>query len=204
MKKQFVVVVVLAVLLGAVVYKDGFRGRSNGATASRHAVAGMHVLPMQKRTNSPGAASSGGRPKTGKALPAFTLTTLSGKTVSLPNSSGKPYIIDFFNSWCQPCNEEAPELQKIYKKYGQKLQVYAVNITMDDKIADVKSFVEKYQLTFPVLLDKNENNSVTDNFGIMSIPTSYFVSADGVVQQIHPGYKNAETLLNQVAQLLGE
>ena len=113
----------------------------------------------------------------------FSLPTLTGEDRSLSLEKGKVVIINFWASWCNPCKLEAPHLQTFYEEHQEDLEILGVNLTNKDHEADVKTFVEKYDLTFPILLDKS--GEVSTMYGAFTIPTTIILNRDGeIVQEI--------------------
>lgn len=102
----------------------------------------------------------------GEPAPNFTLTTLDGKTVQLSDYRGKAVLLNFWGTWCEPCRTEMPALQNAYDQYkDQGFEVLAVNIAETD--VAVSSFVEQYQLNFPVLLDRNREVTELDRKSVV-------------------------------------
>lgn len=120
-------------------------------------------------------------PKVGKAAPDFELTTLTGETVKLSDLRGKKVIVNFWATWCGPCREEVPALEKFYQEYKDKnLEVLAVNLTKDElKEENVKEFAETFDMSFPVPLDKA--GTVGEQYQIYYVPTSYFINEEGII-----------------------
>jgi thiol-disulfide isomerase/thioredoxin len=118
----------------------------------------------------------------GKLVPSFELQGLDGKIYQQNGEREKPLILNFWASWCGPCHEEAPDFSKIYEHYGEKLDLYAVNVTKGDSLRDVKAFVKQYQLTFPVLLD--HKGAVAEQYRILFVPTSFLIDKHGVLKEI--------------------
>jgi len=88
----------------------------------------------------------------GRTAPDFELTTLDGKTVRLSDFRGKGVLINFWASWCKPCRDEMPAIQRVYERHRDKgLEVLAVNIAETEVTVD--GFVRHLDLTFPILLD---------------------------------------------------
>ena len=114
-----------------------------------------------------------------KAAQDFTLTTLQGEQVTLSDYKGKTVLLNFWASWCEPCKEEMPDMQRFSEKHPD-IAVLAVNLTtMDLGIDDVKQFVHYFGLTFPILLD--EADVVGQQYNILTIPTSYIIDPEGKV-----------------------
>lgn len=106
----------------------------------------------------------------------FTLPTLSGSDMSLSDTRGKVTILNFWASWCGPCQQEMPHFQQIVDTYND-VSVVAVNVTTKDTKADAKAFVADYGLTFPILLD--ETGDVSTMYGAFSIPLTVILTKDG-------------------------
>lgn len=109
----------------------------------------------------------------------FELPTLDGSPLDLHSQRGKVVILNFWASWCQPCMEEAPHLQGFYEKNTQDVEILAVNVTTKDTVKDARSFVENFQLTFPILLD--EDGSVSTMYGAFTFPTTVILNREGVI-----------------------
>ncbi len=125
--------------------------------------------------------------KPGSKAPNFSLKTLDGKEIQLTDYRGKKVILNFWATWCPPCREEMPEMQKFYRDYKDKdVEILAVNLTYaETKKEKIGEFVEKYDLSFPVPLD--EKNTTGKQFRAVSIPTSYFIDENGIIRNSHIG-----------------
>ncbi|PPA69457.1 peroxiredoxin family protein [Jeotgalibacillus proteolyticus] len=134
--------------------------------------------------------------KEGQRAPDFETTTADGETVSLSDYEGKKVILNFWATWCPPCIEEMPHMQKYYEENAedQNTEILAVNLTTRDNGADrVRSFVEDYELTFPVLLD--ESGSLGDQFYAFTIPTTYILNEEGIITKKLMGPMNQEMMI---------
>lgn len=119
----------------------------------------------------------------GKQAPDFSLKTLSGKKSSLQDAKGKKVLLNFWATWCKPCRQEMPAMEKLQKEYADKLAVVAVNFTSAEKSEkQVRAFADTYDLTFPILIDKKGINA---DYNVMSYPTTYILDEKGVIQDIH-------------------
>lgn len=134
-----------------------------------------------------------------ESAPAFTLLLLDGKTFDLGAYKGKPVLINFFASWCLPCREEMPVLEKTVQEYQPKGVVF-LGIAIDDTEAKMKDFVERYGVTFPVGLDKTA--AIQKSFGLYGIPTTYFIDKQGVISYSHSGSVTEELLQHELDKLL--
>ena len=122
-------------------------------------------------------------PQAGLYTPGFSLSSIDGKEVSLADLAGSPIIINFWASWCPPCRAEMPDFQQAYLEYSDTdLVLISINSTSQDSLQDVLSFVESYQLTFPILLDTT--GVVTRTFNVHSLPTSFFIDRGGIITKV--------------------
>jgi thiol-disulfide isomerase/thioredoxin len=121
-------------------------------------------------------------PKVDFLAPSFKLKGLDGLNYQVGGARDKPLMINFWASWCGPCEEEAPDLIEVYKKYKGQFDLYAVNVTQGDKMADVKKFVKDQGYPFPVLLDPE--GKATELYKFIFIPTSYLIDKNGVIQEV--------------------
>lgn len=104
------------------------------------------------------------------AAPPFSLTDLSGNAVDLSEHRGRPVIVHFFATWCEPCREELPALQRLEERsQAQPLAVLAISV--GEVELRVRRFFEDSPVAYPVLLDMDM--SVAKGWGVRSLPTSY-------------------------------
>lgn len=142
------------------------------------------------------------RPAIGYLAPRITLTALDGKTYTVDVPRAKPLLINFWASWCGPCEEEAPVLKRLYETYRDQLDLYAVNLTIDDRLDKAKAFVERFQLPFPVLLDTE--GTAGKAYWVQGIPTTFFVDRSGVIRHMFIGMPDEEMFEHEVRALLGK
>ena len=132
-------------------------------------------------------------------VPNFTLALIDGKNFKIGDHKGKPVLINFFASWCLPCREEMPVLVKIAREYEAKGVVF-LGIAVDDTEEKMKDFIAKYEVKFPVGLDKTAE--VQKSFGLYGIPTTYFVDKKGMINYFHSGIVTEELLQHELDKLL--
>ena len=131
--------------------------------------------------------------------PNFTLALLEGKSFQFSEHKGKPVLINFFASWCLPCREEMPVLVKTAREYAPKGVVF-LGIAVDDTEEKMKDFIVKYEVNFPVGLDKTAE--VQKSFGLYGIPTTYFIDKNGIINYFHSGTVTEELLQHELNKLL--
>jgi cytochrome c biogenesis protein CcmG, thiol:disulfide interchange protein DsbE len=143
-------------------------------------------------------------PRQGFSAPDFSLQTPDGETYSLADLRGKPVLINLWTSWCPPCRAEMPALERVYAEYhDQGFEILAVNSTTQDSQEAAVSFANELGLTFPILIDTS--GDISRLYQLSSLPTSFFVSKDGVIREVVIGGPMSEALLRiRVQQLIEE
>jgi len=133
-------------------------------------------------------------PQQGFLAPDFELKTPAGETIRLSDLRGQAVLVNLWATWCPPCRAEMRSIEKIYKEYKDKgFVVLAVNMTYQDSPDKVAPFVSEQGLTFPILLD--ENGDMADAYQLRSLPSSYFIDRQGVINELVIGGPMAEALL---------
>ena len=118
-------------------------------------------------------------PGVGATAPAFTLRRLEGPgKVSLASYRGKPVVLNFWASWCEPCKSEAAVLERDWTTYRGRGVVF-LGVDYHDLGSDARRFVSAHALTFPMLEDGS--GSVTDRYGISQVPETYVLDRQGRV-----------------------
>jgi len=115
----------------------------------------------------------------GKAAPAFDLPNLAGGRVTLADVAGKSAIVNFWNSWCTPCREEEPSLQRFYAAHKDDPDFTMIGIVRQDETGDVKAYVNKNGIEWKVALDPGSVAAL--DFGTRGQPETYAISPSGVV-----------------------
>jgi thiol-disulfide isomerase/thioredoxin len=139
----------------------------------------------------------------GMPVPDVKLPLLAGGTsMDLAQLRGKVVYLDFWASWCGPCRQSLPELERLRTKYAQHFEVYAVNL--DEKPADGLKFLEKYPVSYPVVSDAAAR--FPEMFGIKGMPTSYLIDREGNLRYMHEGYRDgdAQKIESLIQQLIAE
>lgn len=138
----------------------------------------------------------------GKSAPDFELTKLDGTNVKLSDLKGKKVILNFWATWCGPCQQEMPDMEAFYKEHKENVEILAINYTPSEKgggAEKVSNFAKEKGITFPILLDKNID--VTTAYKVITIPTSYFIDTKGVIQDKFIGPMTQKEMEKRVAKL---
>ncbi len=134
----------------------------------------------------------------GDMAPDFKLQTLKGENVKLSDYRGKRVMVNFWATWCPPCRAEMPDMERFYQ--NKDVVILAVNLTQTEgNLQEVKDFVNKYRLSFPVLLD-NESK-VAMNYEIRPIPTSFMIDSNGIIQHKALGALNYERMVQEFKKM---
>ena len=136
--------------------------------------------------------------------PDFTVYDREGNPLKLSDLRGKPVVLNFWASWCGPCKSEMPDFQMIYDRYGQDCQFLFVNLTDGQKetVEIAWEYISTMGYTFPVYYDMTMDAAM--NYGISSIPTTYFIEAQGGAVAGHTGVMDIELIEVGVGLLLPE
>lgn len=137
----------------------------------------------------------------GNLAPEFELKSVEGNSIKLSSLKGKKVILNFWASWCPPCRQEMPDMEKFYVDNKNKgIEILSVNLTDNEKNrADVTTFMKEYGITFPVALD--ENGSASQLYNVYSIPASFIIDSQGVIQRKLIGpmtYDSMKTMLGAI------
>jgi len=153
---------------------------------------------------SPNSTTNGAvpAPQKGFLAPDFNLKTSRGESIRLSELRGHPILLNIWASWCSPCKAEMPALQRTYQTHAsQGFVVLGVNATNQDELSLAISFVESRGLTFPILFD--ENGEVSRSYRVRALPTSFFIDAQGIIQDVVVGGPMSDALLQiRVQQLI--
>ena len=116
----------------------------------------------------------------GKPAPDFDTLDLDGKVWSLSKLKGKVVFVNFWATWCSPCREEMPSMQRLYTKLPKdKFEMIA--LFNNDKKPAVRNFVSQLGLTFPILSD--EHNFAGTKYGLTGLPETFIVDKQGVIRE---------------------
>jgi thiol-disulfide isomerase/thioredoxin len=145
--------------------------------------------------NSTGAAQVA---RVGHPAPAWSEPSLPGPTLSSASLHGKAVYLNFFATWCPPCNAEAPSIDALARRYGSRgLQVVGVDVLEDSRKA--AAFRDEHHLGYPVVVD---SGALRDEYRVNGLPVHVFIDRNGIVQQIVVGELSPQDMRADVAHLL--
>lgn len=136
------------------------------------------------------------------STPDFTVLDASGNEVKLSDFYGKPIIINFWATWCEPCKSELPAFNNIYNEYGDKVTILMINLTdgSRDTVDGVKKFAEDNGYDFPIYFDTEQ--SAAQAYGLYSVPVSVYIDGKGELYGINTGSMSEETIKRHLDDML--
>lgn len=139
-------------------------------------------------------------PREGHVAPDFTLADPDGQRASLSDWDGRPVLVNFWATWCGPCEVEMPAIQAAYETH-QDNGLVVLAVAVDDSVKNVRRFFEKHHLTFQPLMDDGTVSRVYQVFGL---PTSFFVAADGKITAVHAGALTESKIEEYLTRVLAQ
>jgi cytochrome c biogenesis protein CcmG/thiol:disulfide interchange protein DsbE len=170
------------------------------------AVVGLLGLLVWSVVRSDGGAAADLAAGKNPAAPGFTLERLDGNgDLSIADLRGKAVIVNFWASWCVPCKDEAPFLQRTYERY-RKQGLVVLGVDVEDLRRDARRFIARYGITYPNVRDGRKET--IGKWGVTGYPETFFVDRKGrlVGERIQGGAdleRNKETFEESLAQALG-
>jgi len=153
-------------------------------------ICGLFVLPLQSQTA-----------LLHRLAPGFVRSDLNGQRVDLRALRGKVVLLNFWASWCGPCQVELPAFQSWQTKYGSSgLQV--ITVAMDDDTQPVTAVVKKLQLRFPVVMGDDELGKKYG--GILGLPITFLIARNGIIVERVNGAADLSQLEMKVHSLLSD
>ncbi len=167
-------------------------------------IAALVVIGVWQRR--PGSESAGAGRLVGQAAPPFTLTLLDGTTLTLADLRGKVVVLNFWASWCAPCERELPRFQELSEAWshtGEPVQVVGIGVKRDYGDG-ARALVQRLGLTFPVGRDTAGTDEligpIQHAYGVSTLPTTVFIRPDGTIAALHIGELSEDQIRQYVAQ----
>ncbi len=125
-------------------------------------------------------------PVIGYPAPDFQLQDINGYHYKLSDFRGKVIIVNFWASWCTPCKVEMPAFQSAADEYRMDdVVILGINVTNQDSIKNVMTFLQEKGITFPILLD--QSGSTSSLYQVFSMPTTFFIDPEGIIRNVMIG-----------------
>lgn len=142
--------------------------------------------------------SSPSSARVGQPAPDWTQPTASGKKLSLDSLHGRPVYLNFFATWCPPCNEEAPDVNALQKQFASRgLQTIGVDELED--AAKAKQFVRKFGLVYPAIVD---DGTLQSQYNVNGLPVHVFIDRGGIIRKIVIGEMTKPQIANALKAIL--
>lgn len=143
-------------------------------------------------------------PALGQRVDDLAAADLDGREVRVAEAAGQVRVVDFWASWCDPCREQFPLLERLAREHAAAgLVVYG--ISFDEERPPLEAFLEQVPVSFPILWDRS-GDALGDRLAVRRLPTTWVIDRAGVVRAVHVGFDAAEgeKLVRDVRRLLAE
>jgi cytochrome c biogenesis protein CcmG/thiol:disulfide interchange protein DsbE len=138
----------------------------------------------------------------GRPAPTVTLPLMGGGTVRLDQLRGKAVLVNFWNSWCQPCRQEAPSLDRFYTEHAADQSFAMVGIVIDDTSSAARRYAQARQIPWQIAFDPGSRAAL--DFGTTGQPETYAISPDGVIVAKRSGPATVDDLTRMLAMARGQ
>lgn len=161
-------------------------------------LGGGWIVASQERVSQTQSFTLSEAPVVGHLAPDFTLTDTVGQSYHLNSLLGQPVILNFWATWCAPCRLEMPAFQNVSRKYNGRFTLLGIN--QGETASQINDFALSLGLSYPLLVD--ESNNVNRVYLVNSLPTTIFIDAEGVVQEVLIGALSQAVLEERLERLL--
>lgn len=190
MVKQLLLLLLIAIVLG---------GCGTGPQQTAQAISSGHAVVAQPARLLDGG---GNIPRAGDVAPDFQFSMPDGTPTKLSDLHGKKVILNFWATWCGPCQMEMPALEQAHQQHSSDLVVLGMNregVGEQPTLDAIQSFTKDVRVTFPILLDLD--STIADRYGVHNLPMSFFINTDGTISNVHLGGMDYDFIRQQVDQL---
>lgn len=137
----------------------------------------------------------------GERVPDFLLTTFDGEEIAFSDLDGKVVVLNFWASWCKPCEEEAADLESAWRYYEPGGEVVFLGVDYVDTETEAMAYLEKFSVTYPNGPDLRTR--ISQAFRIRGVPETYIIDREGVLQHMQKGpFPSLASILAEVDPLL--
>ena len=140
-----------------------------------------------------------GETRVGKPAPDFSMLLLDGTEFRLSDHPGSPVVINFWASWCPPCRQESPGLERTWRRYREQ-GIKFVGVDIQDAEDDARAYVQEFGLSFPN--GRDVDGRITVDYGVIGLPVTFFISSGGIVEGRSVGAVPEKTLESWVLDLI--
>jgi cytochrome c biogenesis protein CcmG, thiol:disulfide interchange protein DsbE len=135
----------------------------------------------------------------GNTAPSFAIKTTDGKTIALSDYQGKVVLLNFWATWCGPCQTEMPRFVRFQREYSARgFQV--IGISMDDSDAPVRTFISKLKPNYPIAMG---NAKLAESYGgILGLPITLLIDRTGRIEKRYEGAVNLDAMQRDIERLL--
>lgn len=136
--------------------------------------------------------------KVGSYAPEFSLQGLDGKVYNLSDYKGSSVVVNFWGTFCPPCVNEMPALERQYDKW-KKDDVVVLGLNLNESPITVRSFLDRHNITFPILMDQDE---VRKQYKVVSYPTTFYINSEGIIENIFIGEMQESDIDSRIGKLV--
>ncbi len=176
------------------------RPAAGGGKLTKLALAALLLLFAALLTSCTGSESAPPEGVSeGKRALDFTLANLASIDVSLSDFQGQVVLVNFWATWCEPCRDEIPGFEQVYRAYKDDGFV-VLGVNLQESRDQVEPFVDSMDVTYPILLD--QGGDVTSEYRPLGLPMSILVTPEGVIHTRHVGFLSDRFLEKYLQELL--